>query len=837
MPDVPLTEQQYGGLLTLAGQHAEANAKVTKEPVDIVAIVIGDGGGQYVIPNEAQTELVNQLGAPYPVNVVEVRGDADTSPVLHVETVIPAEIGGITVREIGGISSKGVLVAVANCPPNYKPMPSQNAPKRLPIRMNFAITSDMAWNATLNDDLIFASREWAAVQIAKDLGLVIDAENASVLKGSWYVSNGPNILNHGITSGMNYEAGNLRKTCDGLVGKSGRMVLPTGMYDLGGETVDTPPGVAVTIRPGVIIKNGTLNINGALHAGLYHWIDTSTVINLAPNFLTEIYPQWFGPIGSSVDSSLAINAAIAMCVRHGGGDVKLTSGSINIDNSIYISSGNQQPVTLSGVGADRNHMDLGTAITTSTVLEMIQIESPSYYARLRDFSLKNNLSRETNITVGIKAINGGDGYVARADFCHIAFKNLFYGIDMSGDGNFNYADGMTFENLKFETVNRCIKTKHTEGSTINRIIAEPFVDYVFYLYQGSAQLITNVIARGVSGGLDNGRAIFAIVIGTESDGLVRGHSTEFNGIHLETVNALAYIGAPYVTFKNVHYHNISPEDYPRDNMVTFLHPGSSHPFNCTLENIWTRFVGGRAAGTKDLYALPSPGTSINIVEQTVISNFARVGGLRLIGWEPESIGGNITLTEKASTMGSDADDVPALRRHLNQLMSDLRASGVMGLVQHCDNGNDYSNWHFTGGGGSNTTGIYITGADGSADLPLTGIPEARHMTIVFKVETNALAKESLRIGQSSISGTSLEVFQDLPEDGEYFKYSFVTSPSITSERIDIRLAPGETGSITIADVMLFDGDQTDNPRITKYIEHGHTQRSYTTYNSDYPKPY
>lgn len=165
MPDVPLTDQQYGALLTLAGQHMEANAKVTHTVIDITHIAVGDGNGLYVTPNEAQTTLVNEVGR-YAINLIEVRGEVDASPVLHVEALVPPEDGGFTLRELAAIAADGTLIAVANCPPNYKPLPSQNAPKRLPVRINFAITSDAAWDLVINDDLVMASREWSEMNFA-----------------------------------------------------------------------------------------------------------------------------------------------------------------------------------------------------------------------------------------------------------------------------------------------------------------------------------------------------------------------------------------------------------------------------------------------------------------------------------------------------------------------------------------------------------------------------------------------------------------------------------------------------------------------------------------------
>jgi len=129
-------------------------------------------------------------------------------------------------------------------------------------------------------------------------------EVASIIKGSRYVSNSAAIANHSASSGAHYDAGNLRKICD-QVGLSGRIVIPEGQYDLGGGTVETPVGVAVTIRAGALIKNGTLVINGDMATGLYRVFDTDLVVRFG--LPIAINTLWYA------DSITGINQAVASC--------------------------------------------------------------------------------------------------------------------------------------------------------------------------------------------------------------------------------------------------------------------------------------------------------------------------------------------------------------------------------------------------------------------------------------------------------------------------------------------------------------------------------------------
>ncbi|WP_421722559.1 phage tail protein [Alloalcanivorax xenomutans] len=247
MADVPVTEQHYGGLLTLVGQNKEANAKVNKTPIDITHIAIGDGGGEYVVPDEGMTELVNEV-ARYPLNVIEVQHTGSGTPLLFIEAVVPATDGGFTVREMSAVDADGDMIAIANCAPNYKPAPSQNAPRMLPIRMIFAITSDAAWETNINDDLVMASREWTertfttrnASLDSLNTNLVDTLSLATPIKGMYYRKVSDDSLAIGVLHNHNNAAEYvLRKDSDGFLLLRGGFVSEEGMTD---KNPDLPLG-------------------------------------------------------------------------------------------------------------------------------------------------------------------------------------------------------------------------------------------------------------------------------------------------------------------------------------------------------------------------------------------------------------------------------------------------------------------------------------------------------------------------------------------------------------------------------------------------------------------
>ena len=87
-------------------------------------------------------------------------------------------------------------------------------------------------------------------------------EAASVIKGSYYVSNSPSITDHSATSGADYEAGNIQAVIDLIGSNPVTLSIPFGEYDLGGNTVVVPSHITVDAAPGVNITNGVLTVLG-----------------------------------------------------------------------------------------------------------------------------------------------------------------------------------------------------------------------------------------------------------------------------------------------------------------------------------------------------------------------------------------------------------------------------------------------------------------------------------------------------------------------------------------------------------------------------------------------
>src|SRR5690606_9846829 len=93
-------------LITNIGKAKIANAQVLGEKVDITHIAVGDGQQD---PIEDQTALHNEKWRG-PIGSISI--DDNNPNWIVLQTIVPPNVGGFTIREIGAFDSDGDLIAV-----------------------------------------------------------------------------------------------------------------------------------------------------------------------------------------------------------------------------------------------------------------------------------------------------------------------------------------------------------------------------------------------------------------------------------------------------------------------------------------------------------------------------------------------------------------------------------------------------------------------------------------------------------------------------------------------------------------------------------------------------
>ncbi|MNV13478.1 hypothetical protein D3C71_1041170 [compost metagenome] len=126
-------------------------------------LAVGDGGGNTPTPNHEQTQLVGEWRRA-PLNQLYVH--ADNPNYLVAEQVIPEAEGGKWIREWGLYDEDGDLVAVANCPPTYKPLLAEGSGRTQVVRMVIMVASTAAFTLKIDPAVVLATREYVDAGLA-----------------------------------------------------------------------------------------------------------------------------------------------------------------------------------------------------------------------------------------------------------------------------------------------------------------------------------------------------------------------------------------------------------------------------------------------------------------------------------------------------------------------------------------------------------------------------------------------------------------------------------------------------------------------------------------------
>lgn len=131
-------------------------------PLSIAAMAFGDGGGAAVTPVDNREALVGEVHRR-PVNSVEQ--DPDNPGWVIVRCVLPPEIGGWTLREVGIFDAAGDLIGYGNFPASYKPVLAEGSGKELITDIYLEVGAGANVTLQINPSAVTATRSWVLQQI------------------------------------------------------------------------------------------------------------------------------------------------------------------------------------------------------------------------------------------------------------------------------------------------------------------------------------------------------------------------------------------------------------------------------------------------------------------------------------------------------------------------------------------------------------------------------------------------------------------------------------------------------------------------------------------------
>lgn len=153
---------KYYAVLTNVGAAKLANATALGAQVEITQMAVGDGNGALPTPNPAQTALVHELRRA-PLNTLSI--DPNNANQIIAEQVIPEDVGGWWIREIGLFDKDGDMIAVANCAETYKPQLQEGSGRVQIVRMILIVSSTAAVTLKIDPSVVLATRQYVDSQI------------------------------------------------------------------------------------------------------------------------------------------------------------------------------------------------------------------------------------------------------------------------------------------------------------------------------------------------------------------------------------------------------------------------------------------------------------------------------------------------------------------------------------------------------------------------------------------------------------------------------------------------------------------------------------------------
>ncbi|HDV8911593.1 TPA: phage tail protein [Escherichia coli] len=153
---------KYYAVLTNVGAAKLANATALGAQVEITQMAVGDGNGALPTPNPAQTALVHELRRA-PLNSLSI--DPNNTNQIIAEQVIPEDVGGWWIREIGLFDKDGDMIAVANCAEAYKPQLQEGSGRVQVVRMILIVSSTAAVTLKIDPSVVLATRQYVDDQI------------------------------------------------------------------------------------------------------------------------------------------------------------------------------------------------------------------------------------------------------------------------------------------------------------------------------------------------------------------------------------------------------------------------------------------------------------------------------------------------------------------------------------------------------------------------------------------------------------------------------------------------------------------------------------------------
>ncbi|ENH2418419.1 phage tail protein [Escherichia coli] len=156
---------KFKTIITTAGAAKLAAATMPGgKKVNLTAMAVGDGGGALSEPNAGQVKLINEVWR-HALN--KISQDNKNRNYIVAELVIPPEVGGFWMRELGLYDDAGTLIAVANMAESYKPELAEGSGRAQTCRMVIIVSSIASVALSIDATTVMATQDYVDDKLAE----------------------------------------------------------------------------------------------------------------------------------------------------------------------------------------------------------------------------------------------------------------------------------------------------------------------------------------------------------------------------------------------------------------------------------------------------------------------------------------------------------------------------------------------------------------------------------------------------------------------------------------------------------------------------------------------
>lgn len=157
--------KKFKTIITTAGAEKLAAATVPGgKKLNLTVMAVGDGGGTLPEPDAGQTKLINEVWR-HALN--KVSQDNKNKNYIVAELVIPPDVGGFWMRELGLYDDAGTLIAVANMAESYKPKLAEGSGRAQTCRMVIIVSNVDSVELSIDATTVMATQDYVDDKLAE----------------------------------------------------------------------------------------------------------------------------------------------------------------------------------------------------------------------------------------------------------------------------------------------------------------------------------------------------------------------------------------------------------------------------------------------------------------------------------------------------------------------------------------------------------------------------------------------------------------------------------------------------------------------------------------------